>query len=57
MALIIEYIGKNYPQVATHLSTHTMYETRKKFAHIMPTIKAEVLSFARENHITLDLDF
>lgn len=57
MARIIDYINNAYPQFAAHLSTHTMHETRQKYAHIMPTIKADVLSYAKENNIALDLDF
>lgn len=56
MSRIIDYISKAYPQFTKHLSTHTMYETRQKYAHIMPIIKADVLSFAKENNINLDLN-
>lgn len=56
MPRIIDYISKAYPQFTKHLSTHTMYETRQKYAHIMPIIKADVLSFAKENNINLDLN-
>lgn len=53
--MFIEFLKSTYPQVVSYIEQgHTMYQTRKKFAKIIPQIRVDLLAWSRENHISLE---
>lgn len=55
MSKLITYINTAYPSFVDYADKHTIYETQKKYAHILPIIQADVMAYAKENNIDLNL--
>jgi len=53
MAKIISYIKRNYPFLVDDVQTYGVEEAQKRNADIMPEIQADILRFAKANHVTI----
>lgn len=52
--MFIEFLRSTYPQVVSYIeSGHTMYQTQKRFAKIMPQIRRDLTAWTIKNGVTL----
>lgn len=53
MAKIINYIKRNYPFLVDDVQTYGVEEAQKRNADLLPDIQADIIRFAKENHVTI----